>query len=115
MEIKLTEEQYDQIRQDRVLDISAPINGIRVYIEYSENMDADYIEIYHRERPVFSRRDYAFCFEDLEKLKAKKPSDPSWYHDKPLCPACGTYMIYNFEHCPKCGQKIDWSGFTGDR
>ena len=97
MKIDLTEEQYKQLKEDGVLDISAPGDGIQFYIEYN------------------SRRDYALNFEELEKLKAKKPYDPSWYHDKPLCPNCNTYMIYNFEHCPKCGQKIDWSGFTGER
>lgn len=115
MEIKLTEDQYKELKDDRVLNIEAPGNGIRLYIEYSDKMEIDYIEAYHYELPRHSCRDYCFNFEELEKLKAKKPDDPSWYHNKPLCPNCGTYMIYNFEHCPKCGQKIDWSEFTGER
>lgn len=35
MEIKLTEEQYEQVRQDRVLDISAPmftLNILRIWM-----------------------------------------------------------------------------------
>lgn len=115
MKIDLTEEQYKQLKEDGVLDISAPGDGIQFYVEYNKNMDVDYFEAYHRELPAHSRRDYALNFEELEKLKVKKPHDPSWYHNEPLCPNCSTYMIYNFEHCPKCGQKIDWSGFTGER
>lgn len=53
--------------------------------------------------------------ENLQKLIPTKPDDPSWYHDYPLCPTCRTYMIYNFEHCPKCGQMLLWSEFTGER
>lgn len=115
MEVKLTEEQYAQLKKDGTLGIEAPNNGIRLYVEYSPDMDIDYIEAYHYEKPAHSRRDYVLNFEELEKLKPKKPSDPNWYHDKPLCPNCGTYMIYNFEHCPKCGQKLLWSEFTGER
>lgn len=115
MRIDLTEEQYKELKEDGVLDIAAPGKGIRLYVEYSETMDVDYIEAFHDELPKHNRRDYALGWEDLEKLRPKKPDDPSWYHNKPLCPNCGTYMIYNFEHCPKCGQEISWSGFTGDR
>ena len=52
---------------------------------------------------------YAHETRVFELVKAKRPHDPSYWHNDPLCPTCGTYMIYNFEHCPKCGQKIDWS------
>lgn len=116
MQIVLTDEQYEQLKNDRWIEIKAPDNkGIRLYVEYSETMDLDYFESYHTNLPAKNRRDYALGSEDLEKLRPKKPDDPSWYHNKPLCPNCGTYMIYNFEHCPKCGQEIEWSGFTGDR
>lgn len=115
MDIKLTEEQYAKLKEDKVLSINAPGNGIRLYIEYSETMDVNYFESFHYELPAHNRRDYALGYEDLEKLRPKKPDDPNWHHDKPLCPTCGTYMIYNFEHCPKCGQEIKWSGFTGER
>lgn len=116
MQIVLTDEQYEQLKKDRWIEIKAPDNkGIRLYVEYSETMDLDYFESYHTNLPAKNRRDYALGSEDLEKLRPKKPDDPSWYHNKPLCPNCGTYMIYNFEHCPKCGQEIEWSGFTGER
>ena len=115
MKINLTEEQYSQLKEDGFLDIESPDNGIRLYVEYSKDMDLDYFESYRLDVPARSRRDYALGKKELEKLKPKKPSDPSWYHDKPLCPNCGTYMIYNFEHCPKCGQKLFWSEFKGDR
>ena len=109
MEIKLTEEQYAQLKEDRFLEVDAPNNGIRLYIEYSEKMDVDYFEAYNLERAAKLRRDYALSFDELEKLKPKRTIDPSWNHNYPLCPNCGTYMIYNFENCPKCGQKIDYS------
>ena len=48
-------------------------------------------------------------FDELKKLEAARPYDPSWHSNDPLCPNCQTYMIYHFEHCPKCGQKLDWS------
>ena len=112
MEIKLTDEQYQKLKEERTLDIEGNNNKFHLYIEYSENLDLDYIESYHTDKPVYTRRDYAVSKEELELLKPKKPIDPSWHHNYPLCPNCGTYMIYYFENCPKCGQHIDWSGFV---
>lgn len=112
MEIKLTEEQYKQLKEDRNLEINTE-HGINLYIAYSSQMDVDYIKAYNTELPAHSRRDYALCRDELETLKPKKPYDPSYYHNDPLCPNCQTYMIYKFEHCPRCGQHLDWSGYTG--
>lgn len=59
------------------------------------------------------------CREAVEKTKAKKPdyegdgyADGHMVYDTWICPNCGEkyevdYDDYN--HCPKCGQKIDRS------
>ena len=111
MEIKLTEEQYKQLKEDRYLEIN---NGhvINLYIEYSPQMDVDYIGVYNTELPAHISRNYALGKDVLETLRQKKP-DPGYYSDDPRCPNCLTYMIYKFEHCPRCGQHLDWSGYAG--
>ena len=112
MKIVLTKEQYEQLQEDRYIDITtSPDRGITLYVEFSSDMDLDYIESYDTSRPKHSRRDYTLNKDELELLIAKKPYDPSWHHNYPLCPNCQTYMIYRFENCPKCGQHLDWSGF----
>lgn len=113
MEFKLTQEQYDKLKEEHFIDISAPDKGIRLYVEFDRDMNLEYLESYDTSRPKQSRSDYALGREDLQLLIPKKPTDPSWYSNSPLCPNCYTYMIYHFEHCPRCGQHLDWSGFTG--
>ena len=56
----------------------------------------------------------------LEKQIPKKPTyegDGYWYgqlvYDTWVCPNCGKgYEVDydNYDHCPDCGQAIDWSG-----
>ena len=113
MTIKLTKEQMDEVLESGVLSVEHDNDRIsfRLYTEISNYLDLEYIEVYGKmdERRI---QTYALCKEELQLLLPKKPSDPSWYHNYPLCPNCGTYMIYKFENCPKCGQHLDWSGFT---
>lgn len=55
----------------------------------------------------------------LEKQIPKKPTyevDSHWYgqlvYDTWVCPNCGKgYEVDydNYDYCPECGQKIDWS------
>lgn len=59
------------------------------------------------------------CREAIEKTKEKKPdyegdgyADGHMVYDIWICPCCGErYEIdyEEYEHCPKCGQAIDWS------
>lgn len=59
----------------------------------------------------------------LEKQIAKKPSfegDGYWngqlIYDTWICPCCDKHYeveYEEYEHCPSCGQKIDWSDSDG--
>ena len=54
----------------------------------------------------------ALAFEDV--IVHMVGGDPAHGMCEMYSPS-GTYMIYNFEHCPKCGQELRWSEFTGER
>lgn len=107
MKIELTKEQLSQFLEDN--HISIKMGDYEFYFETTnyDNMPF-YLEFTYKKNGK-TIRSYAHDTAELELLKAKRPHDPSYWHNDPLCPTCGTYMIYNFEHCPKCGQKIDWS------
>ena len=114
MKIELTEEQIKQMYEDSYLDINLE-DGAKLYFEFHTDKTFSYGEIYNP-KPVDGKRNtYSFDVKDLNKLIPTKPGDPSWHHEWPMCPSCGTYMIYNFECCPKCGQTLLWKEFTGDR
>lgn len=60
------------------------------------------------------------CRTAVEKQKAKKPdyegdgygNNGVLIYDTWICPCCGeNYELDydDYEHCPKCGQEIDWS------
>ena len=114
MKIELTEEQIDQIYNDEILEIDLG-DSAGLYFEFESDKSFSYGEIYNPKKASGRRENFCFGSEDLGKLIPKKPNDPNCYHNAPLCPTCGTYMIYNFEHCPRCGQELRWSEFTGDR
>ena len=107
MKIELTNEQVSQFLEDN--HISIKMGDYEFYFETSDydNMPF-YLELTYKKNGK-TLRSYAHDIAELELLKPKRPHDPSYWHNDPLCPTCGTYMIYKFEHCPKCGQKIDWS------
>ena len=107
MKIVLTQDQYNEILEERYLRIKTQDGDFGAYIEYDQDLAACYVEIYSKANG--KERARVFDKDDMEKAVAKRPSDPSYFHNDPLCPHCGTYMIYHFEHCPKCGQKLDWS------
>ena len=115
MKIELTPEQYEELVRDKYLDIVInDDNRQYLYFEFQNDMAFNYGEI-GQSRISGHDRGFAFDVDGLRKLVPTKPDDPSWHHNYPLCPSCGTYMIYNFECCPKCGQAILWKDFTGDR
>lgn len=107
MTVKLTNEQVSQFLEDSYISIE--MGDYELYLETNsyDNMPF-YFELTYKKNGK-TLRSYAHGTEELELLKPKRPHDPSYWNNDPLCPNCGTYMIYNFEHCPKCGQKIDWS------
>lgn len=110
MKIELTDEQMNQALQEWWCEITHT-NGFRIYCEIDSEGGFQYGEYYP---PGKGRRDAFYVdADDIRRKTPRRPSDPSYYHNDPLCPSCGTYMIYHFEHCPKCGQKLDWSEKVG--
>ena len=109
MKIELTPEQIDKLREDQHLDIDIG-NGAGLYFEFGSDLCFVYGEICDPNPKIGleKRNVYYFDTNDLNKIKPTKPDDPSWHHNDPLCPNCGTYMIYKFECCPRCGQALDW-------
>ena len=107
MEIKLTPEQAAEFIEDKYIDVQLGDNH-RFYLELDRNEAPFYFEVVHSEKNK-TVHGYAYNFYELRKLEAARPYDSSFYKNDPLCPNCHTYMIYHFEHCPKCGQKLDWS------
>lgn len=98
MEINLTNEKLKEFKKDSWLEIRCN-DDLYIYIEL--NMDNNfYSEI------KYNKSHYAFDNEDLEKLDDKDIL--RWGNGEPRCPSCGTSMIYNFDYCPKCGQKLKW-------
>ena len=106
MDIKTTKEEQEQFLEDKW--VSVELGDYRLYLELTNDNHMWYVELI-KSKNGKTEQGYAFDTSDFELLKPKRPHDPSYYHNDPLCPNCGTYMIYHFEHCPKCGQKLDWS------
>ena len=107
MDINLTREQINDFLKDEYININLGDHRIYMEIDHKEK-DIWYFELI-KSKNEKTIQGYAHDISELKLLEPKRPEDPSWYHNDPLCPNCGTYMIYKFEHCPKCGQKLDWS------
>ena len=107
MKVELTKEQIKEFEEDQFLYINA--GRTSVYIELNRDGEFWYEEVAKINEKGQRRKAYCFDANDLGRLIPKRTDDPSYWHNDPLCPNCGTYMIYHFEHCPKCGQKLDWS------
>lgn len=110
MKIKLTDEQMNQILQEEYFEIEHS-SGFRIYCEVGTEGGFKYGEYYPPSRD--KRGAFWLDSNDVKRKTPRRPSDPSYYRNDPLCPGCGTYMIYHFEYCPKCGQKLDWSEKVG--
>lgn len=106
MKITATEEEIKDFLEDGTATID--IGDFHLYLETDRDGLMWYTELI-KSKNGKTQQGYAFNITDFERLKPKRPYDPSYYHNDPLCPNCQTYMIYHFEHCPKCGQKLDWS------
>ena len=108
MKINLTDEQLNQILKDGFLDIGSD-TGFGIYVEVGKDMNFQDFEINHSKETQKLGHKSGYCFgdEDIKRLLATKPgfgyTSGDW-----LCPNCETHLIYNFEHCPKCGQAIKW-------
>lgn len=109
MKIELTKEQIEQFKEDRF--VSCEWGKNRFYVEVDNEGNFIYAEVSSKfdEKEDMKRKSLWLDHTMLQKMHARKPYDSSYYHDQPLCPNCQTYMIYKFEYCPKCGQKLDWS------
>ncbi len=108
MEIRLTEEQIEQFLENEYIRIVIG-DDYRIYVELDSDGDLIWYFELVKSKNGKTVQIYKHDVGELELLTPKRPHDPSWYHNDPLCPHCQTYMIYNFDHCPKCGQKLDWS------
>ena len=106
MDINLTQEQANKFMKDKYININ--IGDYKIYLELTSDNYLYYFELAKTKNGKIGQI-YTYNICELELLKPKRTNDPSWHHNDPLCPNCGTYMIYKFEHCPKCGQKLDWS------
>lgn len=95
MEINLTDKEMNEFKQDGFLEIRYD----KDFYIYLEDNDL-YCEL------NYQKKKYAFDSDDLEKLDEKDIL--RWSNGEPRCPSCGTSMIYNFDYCPKCGQKLNW-------
>ena len=107
MTINITPEQLKELKDDGYLDIKLT-DEQRLYVEIAADDTGMYFEYFECIEGAHRAK---FCFdrEELNRLIPQRPHDPSYYRNDPLCPNCGSYMLYHFEHCPKCGQKLDWS------
>lgn len=106
MDINLTQKQAEEFLNDEYININ--LGDYRIYMELTREKDIWYFE-FVKSKNGKTIQGYAHNVSQLELLNPKRLNDPSWYRNDPLCPNCGTYMIYKFEHCPRCGQKLDWS------
>lgn len=106
MDINLTQKQAEEFLNDEYININ--LGDYRIYMELTREKNIWYFE-FVKSKNGKTIQGYAHDVSQLELLNPKRLNDPSWYRNDPLCPNCGTYMIYKFEHCPKCGQKLDWS------
>lgn len=107
MEIVLTPEQQKKFLEDEWINIKC--DGYRIFIELDHLTKSFYYGEVIKTKNGKTMEGYCFDRKDLEKMKSKRLHDPSYYSNDPLCPNCMTYMIYKFEYCPRCGQKLDWS------
>ena len=110
MKIKLTDEQMNQILQEECCEIEHS-SGFCIYCEVGTEGGFKYGE-YHPPCKD-SRGAFWLDSDDVKRKTPIRPSDHNYYHNTPLCPCCGTNMIYHFKYCPKCGQMLDWSEKVG--
>jgi len=109
MKIQFTTQQLEALKNDGWFLVDCG-DGREFYFEFNTDCAFTYGELQNSKSTVEAgyARTYWFDTDGLNRLYPTKPRDPSYYHNDPLCPTCGTYMIYKFECCPRCGQALDW-------
>lgn len=110
MKIELSEEQVNQFVSDEYMDIDA--GNCKFYFEIDKDAKGELRPSYFEISMKGARGNFkpvAYSVKELRKLGPLKPEYSSWHHNDPSCPSCSSYMLYKYEHCPKCGQKLDWS------
>ena len=107
MKLEITKEQFEEIKRDGFLHLMTEDYGFGIYTEYDTELQCMYGELW---RTKNNKREAQWFDRDImQKALPQRCHDPSYFHNDPLCPRCYTYMIYKFDYCPKCGQKLDWS------
>lgn len=48
-------------------------------------------------------------FKALKEKSVAKKAFPNIVAGKVICPTCNSSLFKTYEHCVKCGQKLDWS------
>lgn len=104
MKITLNEEQLEQLAEEQYLDIQLN-NGSSLYFEFNKDLTFSYCEIINP-KSTNRRKTYSFGTEELAKMDETIPYYPFSNIHNPQCPQCMTPLIYKFDYCPKCGQKI---------
>lgn len=64
-------------------------------------------------QPSVGGKSLEMAISALEKQIPKKPienpADDTCLYYENYCPSCENLLVVRYKHCPKCGQKIDWS------
>ena len=106
----------DEMNQYRAI---GTIKGYKRTIEVSKENYSLYLEYKAKVKTYETIGTPKECRAAVEKQKAKKPyfegdgyADGHLVYDTWICPCCGKdyevdYDDYDF--CPNCGQKLDWS------
>lgn len=92
MKVELTKEQAEELVEDGSADIV--IGDYGIYLELNRDGSLWYMELFKKKNGK-TEQGYAFDTEMLEKLMPKRPNDPSFCHNDPLCPNCGADMRGN--------------------
>ena len=82
MEIKLTSEQAAEFIEDKYIDIQLGDNH-RIYLELDRDGAPFYFEVVESEKNK-TVHGYAYNFDELKKLEAARPYDPSWHSNDPV-------------------------------
>ena len=104
MELKLTPEQEKEFLEDKYINIVGTEH--RIYAELDRDDYFWYFELINSKNGR-TQKAFAHDVSEMELLNAHRPY--IGLNHEPKCPNCSTEMIYQFQFCPKCGQKLDWS------
>ena len=112
MKITLTDEQIKKVIKTGNISITTEdesLKGFYIYLEFGDELGFEYGEICAPKSSTDSKKhDYYFNSDDLSLVKQEPPYHMHSCTECVACPKCFTPMIFNYDHCPKCGKSIDW-------